>query len=128
MTIEGGAGNDMIEGGAGADDMDGGFTASTVTGQETWNAEVNTLSYAGSDAGVTVNLMTASASGGHATDDTIVTYEELAPTDDDPSNEIDVATFANVTGSMHDDHLTGNHHDNQLAGRRRRRYPQGWRQ
>ena len=96
--------------------MDGGFTARTATGQETWNAEMNTLSYASSDAGVTVNLVTASASGGHATGDTIVTYEELAPTSDDPNNEIDVARFANVTGSMHDDHLTGNHHDNQLAG------------
>ena len=45
------------------------------------NSEANTLSYAMSDAGVTVNLMTASASGGHATDDTIATYEELRPTD-----------------------------------------------
>ena len=45
-----------------------------------------------------------------------MTYEELSPTEDDPSNEIDVATFAKVTGSMHDDHLTGNHHDNHLAG------------
>ena len=108
--------NDTLEGGAGADKLDGGFTARTATGQETWNAEMNTLSYASSDAGVTVNLMTSSASGGHATDDEIVTYEELAPTDDDPNNEIDVATFVNVTGSMHDDHLTGNHHDNELNG------------
>ena len=115
-TIEGGGGNDTLEGGAGADDLDGGFTASTVTGQETWNAEMNTLSYAGSNAGVTINLVTASASGGHASGDTIVTYEELAPIPDDASNEIDVATFSNVTGSMHDDHLTGNHHDNELAG------------
>ena len=113
-TIEGGAGNDTLEGGAGADDLDGGYSDGGTAGAA--NTEVNTLSYAGSDAGVTVNLTTASASGGHATGDTIVTYEELAPTDDDPNNEIDVARFANVTGSMHDDHLTGNHHDNQLKG------------
>ena len=116
-TIEGGAGDDTIEGGAGADDMDGGYTDGVPgTDGNQGNSQVNTLSYAGSNAGVTVNLMTATASGGHATDDTIVTYEELSPTDDDPSNEIDVATFANVTGSMHDDHLTGNHHDNELTG------------
>ena len=114
--IDGAGGNDTIEGGAGADKLDGGFTARTATGQETWNAEMNTLSYASSDAGVTVNLVTARVSGGHAMDDEIVTYEELSPTEDDPSNEIDVATFDNVTGSMHDDHLTGNHHDNELAG------------
>ena len=114
-TIEGGAGNDMLEGGAGADDLDGGYTATGGTAGAA-NEEVNTVSYAGSDAGVTINLVTASASGGHATGDTIVTYEESAPTTDDPNNEIDVARFANVTGSMHDDHLTGNHHDNELAG------------
>ncbi len=110
--IEGGGGNDTLEGGAGADDLDGGYTG---TGGAA-NGEMNTVSYAGSNAGVTVNLVTASASGGHATDDTIVTYEESAPTADDANNEIDVATFRNVTGSMHDDRLTGNHHDNELAG------------
>ena len=77
---------------------------------------MNRLSYASSDAGVTVNLASASVSGGHATGDTIETYEESAPTSDDAGNEIDVATFRNVTGSMHDDRLTGDHHDNELVG------------
>ena len=113
-TIEGGGGNDTLEGGAGADDLDGGYDNGGTAGNP--NTQMNTVSYAGSDAGVTINLVTASASGGHATGDTIVTYEESAPTEDDPNNEIDVARFANVTGSMHDDHLTGNHHDNQLVG------------
>ena len=116
-TIEGRGGNDTIEGGAGADELDGGYTdGDTGTAGNQANSQVNTLSYATSNARVTVNLMTASASGGHATGDTIETYEELSPTDDDAENEIDVATFANVTGSMHDDHLTGNHHDNHLTG------------
>ena len=113
-TIEGAGGDDTLEGGAGADDLDGGYNNGGTAGAA--NTEVNTVSYAGSDAGVTINLMTASASGGHATGDTIVTYEELAPLPDDDRNEIDVARFANVTGSMHDDHLTGNHHDNELKG------------
>ena len=106
--------NDTLEGGAGADKLDGGYNDGGTPG--TANSEANTVSYASSDAGVTVNLATSSVSGGHATDDEIVTYEESAPTDDDPNNEIDVATFTNVTGSMHNDHLTGNHHDNELNG------------
>ena len=112
--IDGAGGNDTIEGGAGADELDGGYTDGGTAGNP--NTEVNTLSYAGSNAGVRVNLATASATGGHATGDTIATYEENAPTENDPNNEIDVATFANVTGSMHDDRLTGNHRDNQLEG------------
>ena len=114
--IEGAGGNDTIEGSAGEDELNGGYTDSDVATGNQGNSEANTLSYASSDAGVTVNLVTASASDGHAQGDTIVTYEELSPTDDDLNNEIDVATFANVTGSMYADHLTGNHWDNQLAG------------
>ena len=74
------------------------------------------MSYAGSDTYVTVNLATASVSGGHAEGDTIATYERLVPTDDDENNEVDVATFANVTGSMHGDYLTGDNNDNHLVG------------
>ena len=115
--LEGGEGNDTLEGGADADELDGGYTDSdTGTAGNQANSEMNTLSYASSDAGVTVNLMTASASGGHAQGDTIATYEELAPTEDDEGNEIDVATFTNVTGSKHNDRLTGDHADNHLTG------------
>ena len=124
--IEGNGGNDTLEGGAGADELDGGYTpvndagdaASTDTAADAGNRnfQMNTLSYASSDAGVTVNLATATATGGHATGDTIVTYEEDAPTEDDPNNEIDVATFVHVIGSMHDDRLTGNQHNNHLTG------------
>ena len=115
--IEGNGGNDMIEGGAGADELNGGYTDSdTGTAGNQGNSETNTLSYASSNAGVTVNLATASASGGHAEGDTIATYERLVPTTEDPNNEVDVATFAHVTGSMHDDRLTGDNNGNHLAG------------
>ena len=60
--ITGGTGADTVEGGAGADEMDGGN--GNEDGETTDLMDV--LSYAGSDAGVTVNLATASASGGHA--------------------------------------------------------------
>ena len=112
--LDGAGGNDTLEGGDGEDKLDGGYADGGTAGAA--NTEMNTVSYAGSDEGVTVNLATSSVSGGHAMGDTIVTYEESAPTDDDPNNEIDVATFRNVTGSMHNDHLTGNHHDNELNG------------
>ena len=117
--IVGDAGADTVEGGAGADEMDGddgNDTADEDREAAANNADV--LSYAGSDAGVTVNLATASASGGHATGDTIVTYEVTieAEDDDDDDIDLDVSTFEYVTGSMHDDSLTGDHRNNHLVG------------
>ena len=79
------------------------------------NTQVNTLSYAGSDAGVRVDLASASASGGHAEGDEIITYDYTFGTGDN-EQEIEVATFVNVTGSMHNDHLTGDRFANQLVG------------
>ncbi len=115
-SLTGGFDNDTIEGGAGADEVDGGFTASTTEGVVGTNTQANTLSYAGSDAGVTVNLVTSTASGGHADGDEIETYELTLNEGGDNETEIDVATFVNVTGSMHDDHLTGDMFNNHLAG------------
>jgi hypothetical protein len=83
-TITGGAGNDTIEGGAGSDTLNG-------------ENDVDTLSYASSNAGVTVNLATNVASGGHAAGDVI-------------------ANFENVLGSNSNDTLTGNSGANILWG------------
>jgi len=63
-TINGGADNDTIEGGSGADSLDGG------TGNDT-------LCYASSSSGVTVNLNSNTASGGDATGDTIINFENM---------------------------------------------------
>ena len=128
-TIEGAAGNDTIEGGAGADELNGGYTPASDDGSSAGTAgtddgnrnfDANTLSYDGSDAAVTVNLTTASASGGHADGDDIETYEyiDTMGTADDTGDdrEVDVATFVNVTGSDHNDHLTGDRFDNELTG------------
>ena len=111
--LEGGLGNDTLEGGAGADEMNGGVQAGRA--ETAANTQVNTLSYAGSDAGVRVNLAEASASGGHADGDEIATYDYTFGTGDD-EQEIEVATFVNVTGSAHNDNLTGDRFANQLAG------------
>jgi Ca2+-binding RTX toxin-like protein len=83
-TVDGGAGNDSLIGGAGEDALHGG------TG-------VDAASYAGSTAGVTVNLTTGAASGGHATGDTFTSIE-------------------NLLGSAHGDTLTGSTGNNVLNG------------
>ena len=123
-SLTGGLGNDTIEGGAGADEMDGGYTpwlddrsavGASPANDGNENFQVNTLSYAGSDAGVTVNLGNVSASGGDAEGDEIETYEYTF-TDDGEEVEIDVSTFVNLTGSMHNDRLTGDRFGNTLAG------------
>ncbi len=83
-TIFGGRRDDIIEG------LDGADTLVGFTGNDT-------VSYASSDAGVTVDLATNSASGGHATGDTI-------------------SNFDNITGSGFGDTLTGDGGNNVLSG------------
>lgn len=83
-TILGLDGKDIITGGAGADDLQGG-------------SGFDKLVYRWSNAAVTVNLLTDSASGGHATGDTISNFEA-------------------VRGSWFNDHLTGNNQANVLNG------------
>ena len=104
-SLVGGLGADTIEGGAGADEMDGGVARADDQDDDL----MDTLSYASSDAGVNVNLATARLSGGHADGDTIATVETDHDMDDggslvdedDRTDDIDVSTFENVTGSMH---------------------------
>ena len=119
--LVGGEDADTLEGGAGADEMDGGVARSDT------NEAGDTLSYASSDAGVHVNLATARLAGGHADGDTITTVEtdhDGDEADDDQNDEdtldntdkIEVSTFENVTGSMHNDTLTGDYRFNVLKG------------
>ena len=74
-TLIGGADSDYLEGGAGADVLDGG-------------ASFDWAGYELSDAGVTINLATGTAEGGHAEGDTLTGIEF-------------------VFGSSHADRLTG---------------------
>ncbi len=82
--VNAGGGNDNVDGGAGADTLDGGGGS-------------DSLSYWNSNAGVTVNLKTGQASGGHAQGDSFSNFESLA-------------------GSRHADTLTGDDGDNRIAG------------
>jgi Ca2+-binding RTX toxin-like protein len=82
--LDGGIGDDTLNGGAGADEL--------LAGDG-----IDTLSYAGSSAGVTVNLSNHAASNGDAQGDLIEEFE-------------------NVTGSSFADTLTGSSGDNTLDG------------
>ena len=86
-TLNGNAGDDIITGGVGADILNGG--TNTAVG--------DTLSYAGSAAGVTVNIALNTTSGGDAALDVI-------------------SNFENVIGSSFVDVLTGTTGDNLLRG------------
>ncbi|MEO0963245.1 MAG: calcium-binding protein, partial [Pseudomonadota bacterium] len=80
-TITGDAFSNIIEGGAGADTLDGGdgFDA---------------ISYAESDAGITINLIDNTVSGGHGDDDTISNFESVIATNFD--DHITVAPTENT--------------------------------
>ncbi len=82
--LSGSGGGDVLEGRAGADRLDGGLG-------------VDTVSYAGSDRGVTVYLWNGAGEGGHAEGDVIVNVE-------------------NVMGSGYGDVLGGDSGANRLSG------------
>ena len=87
-TLTGDSGNNVIKGGDDGDDLDGG-------------AGTDTVSYASSDEGVTVNLAqqngSTEQSGGHAAGDTLLNFE-------------------NIIGSGYADKLTGNDSNNVIEG------------
>ncbi len=91
--LNGGAGNDTVNGGAGDDILEGGAGNDRLNGGD----GMDTASYRGSDAAVTVNLATGDASGGHAAGDTVFDIE-------------------NLEGSGHGDSLTGDGASNRLDG------------
>ncbi|BCH35511.1 hypothetical protein MesoLjLc_74410 [Mesorhizobium sp. L-8-10] len=82
--LYGNSGNNVLNGGAGADYLDGGNG-------------IDTASYSGSNAGVTINLATGRGTGGHAQGDTLVNIE-------------------NLNGSHFADKLYGNAGNNVLKG------------
>ena len=93
-NLSGFGGNDTLEGGAGSDFLRGGPGADMLIG----GAGDDTARYLGSDVGVTVNLATGTAQGGHAEGDTLTGIEA-------------------VDGSVHANHLTGDDGNNYIVGR-----------
>jgi Ca2+-binding RTX toxin-like protein len=101
-TITGGDGNDTLRGGAGADIIDGG------NGSDFAN-------YQGSSAGVNVDLLAHTASGGDAAGDVLTNIENLYG-----SSNNDVLTGDNnanvIGGELGDDTLNGNGGNDALNG------------
>ena len=117
--ITGGNGGDTIEGGAGADELDG--DNGRAAGQTQALRAGDTLSYASSMAAVSANLAANSFSGGDAEGDEVAVQRgedaEMLDHDNDPETDaLDVSTFENLTGSMHNDRLTGDHRTNTIMG------------
>ena len=93
-------GYDFLEGGAGADVLHGGEDDGLEWGSPATqrdNVWGDTVGYTQSDAGVTVNLATGTAAGGHAEGDTLREIESvrgsnhadvLTARDDDPNTEL----------------------------------------
>ena len=80
--INGGEGDDYISDGAGDDVVDGGVGSETIlagAGADVYNGGEGTdlVSYAKSDAGVSVDLASGSGSGGFAEGDTLKSIEQL---------------------------------------------------
>ncbi|MCE6957695.1 M10 family metallopeptidase C-terminal domain-containing protein [Cereibacter sphaeroides] len=95
--LYGDAGNDTVIGGAGQDYLNGGEGIDTVV-------------YAGSSAGVTVDLAAGTASGGDADGPVQIVGRGTAIRHDI------LADFENVVGSSHDDRLVGDGRANRLSG------------
>jgi Ca2+-binding RTX toxin-like protein len=95
-TLSGGDGNDWLVGGAGDDLLSGGAGYDILHGGD----GVDTVTYLGSNAGVTINISTGSpGSGGEASGDNFNSIE-------------------NIVGSHYNDTLTGTSGDNILKGNR----------
>ena len=93
-ALYGGSGNDMLYGGSGNDELYGGAGADVING----GSGIDTAIYAGSSAGVDVNLTRTTQIGGHAQGDALSNIES-------------------VTGSSHGDTITGSNGKNMLKGK-----------
>ncbi|KRE15964.1 hypothetical protein ASE66_09255 [Bosea sp. Root483D1] len=90
-TLSGDAGINIIDGGDGDDTVRGAAGADVLRG----GAGSDTLSYVGSIAAVTVNLALQTATGGHATGDTISGFENLTG-----SSFADIITASNAANAI----------------------------
>jgi len=108
-TLSGGDGDDTLEGGLGNDVLNGGSDSLTaglpVDGTDPTRTYGDTIRYVRSTGAVTIDLGAATASGGHAAGDTIVTDAN------------GVSTIENVVGSdAFGDTLRGDDRANRLFG------------
>ena len=120
-TLNGGAGADQLFGNASGDVMNGGDGDDLLVGgsgadQMTGGLGYDTLSYAGSATGVSINLATKAVSGGDAAGDIIVdAFEKLVGSD---VNDVLVGTTAveTIDGGAGADQITGGGGQDLLYG------------
>jgi Ca2+-binding RTX toxin-like protein len=109
--IFGGAGDDFILANGGNDVIVGGLGSDTISG----GGGVDLASYEGSNVGVVVDLLSGTASGGHATGDSFVSVENLRG-----SSSGDTLSGENgdnfIDGGAGDDTLSGLVGNDQLIG------------
>ncbi|WP_181832449.1 calcium-binding protein [Bosea caraganae] len=103
-VLHGRGGDDLLEGGAGADVIDGG------DGQDT-------VSYANSDAGVDIHLVTGRALGGHAHGDTLISVEHaIGSAYNDTISAYGSTADTTLSGGAGNDQLTGGSGNDTLIG------------
>lgn len=103
-TLWGREGADILNGNGGDDMLIGGTGADTLNGGE----GIDTASYAGSSAGVTINLGTGRGNGGDAAGDRLDSIETV----------VGSAQADNLTGSANDDSLDGSAGDDVVIAAR----------
>ena len=105
-TLDGGNDGDLLYGEGGDDVLIGGSEQDYIDGGD----GIDTVVYAGSSSGVTVDLGAGMASGGDATGPVQIVGRGTTIRDDFLVN------LENVIGSTHDDYLIGDDNDNELSG------------
>jgi len=112
LTAQGGAGDDILIGGGGIDLLIGGLGADTLTG----NGGLDTVSYALSNAAVTVDLLNNGLNaGGHAAGDVLSGIENLIGSAGADSIRGDGAANT-IFGGLDDDTLNGRDGNDTLEG------------
>ena len=109
--LSGGGGNDRLSGRGGDDVLEGGAGADRLSG----GAGVDTVSYSGSDRGVTVHLWEDTVRGGHAEGDVISDIENVIGSEHDDELEAD-GSANRLDGGDGDDVLWGYGGDDSLSG------------
>jgi Ca2+-binding RTX toxin-like protein len=120
IEVHGGAGNDRLIGGAGDDDMHGGSGDDLLhggTGMDILNGGTgfDVVSYAGSSAGVQINLATGLATRGDAAGDVLVDIEGLIGSDHTDVLVGD-STANSLSGQGGNDSLNGRAGDDTMFG------------
>lgn len=111
--LYGGLGADSLEGGPGNDTLSGGAHGDRLAG----GPGADLASWAGSPAGVTVDLHNATAAGGHAEGDIFTSLEPFDYTAPDGiSRTGQLPDVEHLLGSVYDDALSGDARANRLNG------------